>query len=65
MATIRREWVSVAQAQQWLETYDPNWCSEQIVQEIAREFRTGVRRRQWEGALMVNAQTNIAHEAFR
>ena len=63
MAALKREWVSVEQAQQWLDTYDPTWQSDQVVKEMAREFRAG-KKRQWYHAIIVDRQTNICHEGL-
>jgi hypothetical protein len=63
MATLRREWVSVEQAQQWLDTYDPSWMTEQVVHAIARELKAGKKRR-WYQAIIVDQETNICHEGL-
>jgi hypothetical protein len=63
MATLRREWVSVARAQQWLETYDPNWRSEQVTEAMAREGRAGKKRRWWH-AIIVEQDTDVCHEGL-
>jgi hypothetical protein len=55
MATLRNEWISLDQAQQWLSTYDPNWRSEEIVEAMAREMDAG-RRPRWGRALLVDAR---------
>jgi hypothetical protein len=61
MATLRREWVSVEQAQQWLETYDPKWMSDQVTKAMAQEDRAGKKRRWWH-AIIVDQDTNVCHE---
>jgi hypothetical protein len=63
MATLRREWVSVEQAQQWFETYDPKWRSEQVTEAMAREDRAGKKRRWWH-AIIVDGETNVCHEGL-
>jgi hypothetical protein len=63
MATLRREWVSVEQAQQWLETYDPKWMSDQVTEAMAEEDRAGKKRRWWH-AIIVDRDTNVCHEGL-
>src|SRR5215475_1719914 len=63
MATLRREWVSVEQAQQWLDTYDPTWMSQQIVDAMANEMRVG-RTLRWHHAIIVNATPHVCHEGL-
>jgi len=63
MATLRREWVSVEQAQQWLETYDPKWMSEQVKDAIVRELKAHKKPR-WYQAIIVDQHTNICHEGL-
>jgi hypothetical protein len=63
MATLRREWVSVEQAQRWYDTYDPKWLSDEVVEAIAREVLTGKKRR-WYHAIMVDQQTNTCHDGL-
>jgi hypothetical protein len=63
MATLRRQWVSVEQAQQWIESYDPKWMSEQIVDAITKEITTGKKLR-WYHAIIVDEHTNVCHEGL-
>lgn len=63
MATLRREWVSVEQAQQWVHTYDPQWMSQQIVDAMANEMRVG-RQLRWHHAVIVDATTQVCHEGL-
>jgi hypothetical protein len=53
----------VEQAQQWLDTYDPKWMSDQVAEEIARELRAGEKLR-WYYAILVDRQTNICHDGM-
>jgi hypothetical protein len=64
MATLRREWVSIEQAQQWLDTYDPTWVSQQIVDAMRHEMRVG-RTLRWHHAIVVDATTHVCHEGLR
>jgi hypothetical protein len=64
MATLRREWVSVEQAQQWIDTYDPKWMSDQVTEVMAQEDRASKKRR-WYHAIIVDRHTNICHEGLR
>jgi hypothetical protein len=63
MATLRREWVSVEQAQQWIDGYDPKWMSNQVADAIAQELEAGKKRR-WYHAIIVDQHTNICHESL-
>jgi hypothetical protein len=63
MATLRREWVSVEQARQWIDTYDPKWMSDQVKDAMAREIKAGKKLR-WYHAIIVDAHTNICHEGL-
>jgi hypothetical protein len=63
MATLRREWVSVEQARQWIETYDPKWMSDQVKDAMATELRAGKKPR-WYHAIMVDQHTNICYEGL-
>jgi hypothetical protein len=62
MAKLTREWVSVEQAQQWLNRYDPKWMSNQIVDAGVKELRAGKKHR-WYNAILVD-QNNICHEGL-
>jgi hypothetical protein len=64
MATLRREWVSVEQAHQWIDTYDPKWMSEQVKDAMVKELRAHKKPR-WYHAIIVDAHTNICHEGLR
>jgi hypothetical protein len=64
MTTVRREWVSVEQAQQRLETYDPKWMSDQVTEAMAQEDRAGKKRRWWH-AIIVDQDTDVCHEGLR
>jgi hypothetical protein len=63
MAPLRREWVSVEQAQQWIETYDPKWMSEHVTDAMDQEDRAGKKRRWWH-AIIVDQHTNVCHEGL-
>jgi hypothetical protein len=63
MATLRREWVSIEQAKQWINSYDPNWMSNQVKDAMAREIQSGKKRR-WYHAIIVDQETNICHEGL-
>jgi hypothetical protein len=63
MATLRREWVSVEQAQQWINGYDPNWMSEQVKNAMAKEIKAGKKLR-WYHSIIVEAHTNVCHEGL-
>jgi len=63
MATLRREWVSVEQAEQWIATYDPKWMSEQVKDAMVEELRTGKKLR-WYHAIIVDQHTNIYHDGL-
>jgi hypothetical protein len=63
MATLTREWVSVEQAHQWIETYDPTWVSQQIVDALTREMHVG-RTMRWHHAIVVDATTHVCHEGL-
>jgi hypothetical protein len=63
MATLRREWVSVEQAQQWLDTYDQKWMSDQVKDAIVRELKAHKKPR-WYNAIIVDQQTNICHDGL-
>ena len=64
MATLTREWVSVAQAQQWLDTYDPTGASPQLVDALASEMRVG-RNLRWHHAIILNATTHVCHKGLK
>jgi hypothetical protein len=63
MATLRHEWVSVERAQRWIDTYDPSWMSEQVVEAMAQETQAGKKRR-WYHAIIVDQKTNVCHEGL-
>jgi hypothetical protein len=63
MATLRREWVSVEQAQKWIETYDPQWMSEQVKDATVKELQTGQKRR-WFNAIIVDEHTDTCHDGL-
>jgi hypothetical protein len=63
MATLRREWMSVEQAQQWIDTYDPKWMSEQVKDAMVKELRAHKKPR-WYHAIIVDKDTNICHEGL-
>jgi hypothetical protein len=63
MATLRREWISVEQAQQWIETYDPSWMSDQVKDAMGREVKAHKKPR-WYHAIIVDQHTNICHEGL-
>jgi hypothetical protein len=63
MATLRREWVSVEQAQLWIETYDPKWMSDQVTDAMDQEDRAGKKQRWWH-AIIVDQHTNVCHEGL-
>lgn len=63
MATLRRQWVSVEQAQQWIDTYDPKWMSTQVKDAIVQELRSGKKRR-WYQAIIIDQDTNICHDGL-
>jgi hypothetical protein len=63
VATLMREWVSVEQAQQWFDTYDPNWMSNQVRDAMVREAEAHKKPR-WYHAIIVDQHTNICHEGF-
>jgi hypothetical protein len=63
MATLTREWVSVEQAQQWMDTYDPKWVSNQVADAMAQELRTGKKRR-WYDAIIVDQHTDVCHDGL-
>jgi hypothetical protein len=64
MATLRREWVSVEQAQQWVDTYDPQWVSPQIVDAMASEMQVG-RNMRWHHAIIVDTTTRGCHKGLK
>src|SRR5262245_1460329 len=64
MATLTREWVSVAQAQQWLDTYDPTGASPQLVDALASEMRVG-RNLRWHHAIILDATTHVCHKGLK
>ena len=64
MATLRREWVSVEQTQQWLDSDDPTWVSPQIEAAMASEMLVG-RTLRWHHAILVDATTQVCHAGFR
>jgi hypothetical protein len=63
MATLRREWISVEQVQQWVDTYDPKWMSQQIVDAMTKEMIVG-RQLRWHHAIIVDATTHVCHEGL-
>jgi hypothetical protein len=63
MASLRREWVSVEQAQQWLDTYDPKWMSDQVKDAIVRELKAHKKPR-WYQAIIMDQHTHICHEGL-
>jgi hypothetical protein len=63
MATLRREWVGVEQAQHWIETFDPKWMSEQVKDAIVKELRAAKKLR-WYHAIIVDRHTDICHEGL-
>jgi hypothetical protein len=63
MATLRREWVSIEQAQQWINSYDPKWMSTQVRDAIVHEIKSGKKRR-WYHAIIVDQETNICHDGL-
>jgi hypothetical protein len=64
MATLKREWISVEQARQWIDTYDPKWMSDQVKDAMARELRARKKLR-WYHAIIVDQHTNVCHEGLR
>jgi hypothetical protein len=63
MATLKRQWVSVEQAQQWINTYDHKWMSTQVKDAMVKEIRSGKKPR-WYNAIIVDQDTNICHEGY-
>jgi hypothetical protein len=63
MATLRREWMSVEQAQQWVDTDAPQWMSQQIVDAMTQEMLVG-RQLRWQRAIIVDATTHVCHEGL-
>jgi len=61
MATLSREWVSVGQAQQWLDSYHPTGVSPQLVDALAREMTVG-RSMRWHHAIIVDATRHVCHK---
>jgi hypothetical protein len=51
MVTLQREWVSVEQARQWVNTYDSTGMSAQMVDAMAMEMKVG-RTLRWHHAIM-------------
>jgi hypothetical protein len=63
MARLTREWVSVERAQQWMDTYDYKWMSNQIRDAMAKEIVSG-KKLHWYHAIIVDQDTDICHEGF-
>jgi hypothetical protein len=63
MATLHREWISVEQAQQWIDTYDPTWASRQIVDAMAMEMQIG-RNLRWHHAIIIDTTRHVCHEGL-
>jgi hypothetical protein len=55
--------MSVEQAQQWVDTDDPQWMSQQIVDAMAKEMIVG-RQLRWHHAIIVDATTHVCHEGL-
>jgi hypothetical protein len=63
MARLTREFVTVERARQWINTYDPNYLSNQVAEATARELRRG-KKRQWWNAIIVDEKTDICHDGL-